>query len=650
LKDDILKPACFSDLDQCVDTIIGHVGSRIVLGLPLGIGKPNQLANALFRRACADNKLQLTIITALSLQPPRASSLPEKRFLEPISGRLYSEYPPLEYVDALNSGRLPQNINVIEFYVRPGAYLNNERAQRNMLSSNYTHAVRDLLAMGVNVIAQSVAQATIDGHIYYSLACNPDITLDLLAAPRPDNAARIFLIGQVNTRLPFMGAEARLQPDAFDAILAGDAYNYQPFSTINMPVDNVEHMIGLYASCLIRDGGTLQLGIGEISDAVAHSLNLRHSNNAAYLRTLNHISASEKFGTVIAACGDNGVFNRGLYGLTELLADALWFLYRKGIIKRKVYPYTGDEKPKDGIVIHAAFCLGSQEFYRELRTLGTNASDIRMCPVSFTNELYGADYPVKCAQRRHARFINSGLKATLSGAIVSDGLANGQVISGVGGQYNFVDMAHTLPDARSILTIRSTRGQGAALESNIIWNYGHTTIPRHLRDIVITEYGIADLRGKIDEQIIIELLKITDSRFQQGLLKTAQQAGKLRRDYRLPPEFCNNYPQTIAQMLEPERVHFPEYPLGTDFTAEEQALLPVLENLKALKRDKRALLRTLLRMALLRNIPERLNPLLARMQLQNPRNLGERFWRRLLAQQLLELEKENTSRRVREDA
>ncbi len=720
MKDDILKPAYYNDLDQCVAAIIEKVGNRIVLGLPLGIGKPNQLANALFRRACADNTLRLTIFTALSLQPPRASSLPEKRFLDPISRRLYGGYPPLEYVDALSSGRLPPNIEVIEFYVRPGAYLHNARAQRNILSSNYTHAVRDLLARGVNVIVQSVAQATIDGDVCYSLACNPDITLDLLSAPRPDKDAKILLIGQVNTRLPFMGAKARLRPDAFDAILAGDTYNHEPFSTINMPVDNVEHMIGLYSSCLIRDGGTLQLGIGEISDAVAHSLNLRHSNNAAYLRTLNHISAFKKFGAVIAASGGSDVFSRGLYGLTELLADGLWFLYRKGIIRRKVYPHAGiqrlldagmigdylspdvwqylldagmspcigpdefsvlqrigvfradaqyengfisaqgsrfpadlsahrdffnhclGEKLENGAVIHAAFGLGSRNFYKDMRELGIGATDIRMCPVSFTNELYGDDYTVKCAQRQQARFINSGLKTTLSGAIVSDGLANGQMISGVGGQYNFVAMAHALPDARSILTIRSTRGQGAALESNIIWNYGHITIPRHLRDIVVTEYGIADLRSKTDEEIIIELLKIADSRFQPGLLKTAQQAGKLRKDYRLPPEFCDNHPRTIAHTLDRERAHFPEYPLGTDFTPEEQALLPALENLKALKRDRRALFKTLLRMAILGGIPERLNPLLARMQLQKPRNLRERFWRRLLVKQLLQLEAANS--------
>jgi hypothetical protein len=217
-------------------------------------------------------------------------------------------------------------------------------------------------------------------------------------------------------------------------------------------------------------------------------------------------------------------------------------------------------------------------------------------------------------------------------------LANGQVVSGVGGQYNFVAMAHALPDACSILTIKSTRGQGAAVESNIVWNYGHITIPRHLRDIVVTEYGIADLRGKTDERIIIALLQIADSRFQPGLLKAAQGAGKLRRDFALPAAYRNNYPETIARALAPLRAHFPEYPLGTDFTAEERALLPVLENLKALRKDRPALFKAVLRAALLYRIPERLNVLLERMALHKPRGLRERAWRRLLAQQLLELE------------
>ena len=108
------------------------------------------------------------------------------------------------------------------------------------------------------------------------------------------------------------------------------------------------------------------------------------------------------------------------------------------------------------------------------------------------------------------------MKATLFGAAASDGLEDGRVVSGVGGQYNFVAMAHELAGARSILLLRATREAGGAVESNIVFNYGHATIPRHLRDIVVTEYGIADLRGRTDAEVAGALIAIADRRFQDG--------------------------------------------------------------------------------------------------------------------------------------
>ena len=59
---------------------------------------------------------------------------------------------------------------------------------------------------------------------------------------------------------------------------------------------------------------------------------------------------------------------------------------------------------------------------------------------------------------------------------------------------------HALRDGRSVLLLRSSRVGAAGARSNILWNYGHTTIPRHLRDVFVTEYGIADLRGKSDSR------------------------------------------------------------------------------------------------------------------------------------------------------
>ena len=119
------------------------------------------------------------------------------------------------------------------------------------------------------------------------------------------------------------------------------------------------------------------------------------------------------------------------------------------------------------------------------------------------------------------------MMATLGGAVVSDGLADGRVVSGVGGQFNFVAQAHALPGGRSIIAVRATRASGGRVESNIRWNYGHVTIPRHLRDVVLTEYGIADIRGKSDAEVAAAMLAIADSRFQPALLAEAQRAGKL---------------------------------------------------------------------------------------------------------------------------
>ena len=68
------RPARFADPDRLADAIIARVGKSIVLGLPLGLGKANHVANALFARAQADPSLKLVIFAALTLEKPRGSS------------------------------------------------------------------------------------------------------------------------------------------------------------------------------------------------------------------------------------------------------------------------------------------------------------------------------------------------------------------------------------------------------------------------------------------------------------------------------------------------------------------------------------------------------------------------------------------------
>ncbi|MGH8659692.1 MAG: acetyl-CoA hydrolase/transferase C-terminal domain-containing protein [Gammaproteobacteria bacterium] len=241
------------------------------------------------------------------------------------------------------------------------------------------------------------------------------------------------------------------------------------------------------------------------------------------------------------------------------------------------------ERLRRGILVHAAFFLGPHAFYETLHGLSEEERQaIGMATVSRVNQLSTAP-ALYAPQRREARFLNSALMATLSGAVVSDGFENGQVVSGVGGQYNFVAMAHALPDARSIILLRSTRGEGRDVVSNLVWHHGHITVPRHLRDIVVTEYGIAPVRGCPDKEIIARLLNITDSRFQEPLLKTAKRAKKLPADYRIPDAFKQNFPGRLEAELKPyrERGSFPEFPFGSDFTIEEQVLLKALRGMKA---------------------------------------------------------------------
>ena len=78
----------FVDVEKCVDAIIAKVGKKIVFGMPLGLGKPNHLANALYLRAKKDPSIHLRIMTALSLEVPKGSSDLEKTFLKPFAERI----------------------------------------------------------------------------------------------------------------------------------------------------------------------------------------------------------------------------------------------------------------------------------------------------------------------------------------------------------------------------------------------------------------------------------------------------------------------------------------------------------------------------------------------------------------------------------
>lgn len=711
-------PVNLTTVEDCVDQIIATVGKDIVLGVPLALGKPNQLVNAIYRRATQDSSINLRIVTALSLEKPSAKNDIEARFLDPFVERLFGDYVPLDYMTAIRTKSLPMNVTVSEFYFKAGSMKNVPLAQCNYISTNYTFVARDLIDNGVNVLAQMVAEKEIDGRAQLSLSCNPDVTLDIkpLLDREKQKGRNIMIIAQVHDDLPFMYNRAVVEPDFFDVVIRNPQYSTTLFAPPNMSVPPQDFVAGLHASTLLKDGGTLQIGIGSMGDAIVYAAQLRHQHNDYYRKLIGKIGCDEK---LLDAEGGQETFDKGLYGSSEMFVNGFRYLIESGIVKRKVYDdltlqtllnegdieetitdqtlrtlidagavsavlneddldyltYWGilnaDVTLKDnnliaggvtiandlsnpgnyqqlmdhglgktlkhGVYMHGGFFLGPQDFYQYLREMPCElAKNICMSSVGHINQL-SYDSPLLTAQRRDARFINTGMMVTLSGSVVSDGLEDGTVISGVGGQYNFVAMAHSLPDARSILCVRSTRGSGKHAQSNIVPFYGHITIPRHLRDIIVTEYGVANLRGKTDEEVAIALIKVADSRFQEELLEFAKENGKVCKDYELPSEYRNNTPEKINDWVSKWRKdgYFPAFPLGTDLTDEEIAIGKSLKEIKALMDNPRQLIKAIVR-AFVHDVDEEgAHKYLERMQLAHPDTAKETLIQHLL---MLELE------------
>ena len=625
-------------IERAVDDVLARLPMHIHLGLPLGLGKANRFVNALYQRIKLLPERRLTIYTALSLgRPPLGDGL-QRRFLEPFVERVFGDYIELDYLADLHRNTLPGNIHVEQFFMQPGSLLNSPAAQQDYVSSNYSHAARDINANGLNLVAQLVARDPQDAR-RLSLSCNPDVTLDLLPmiARRRAAGETVLILGHVHSDLPYMPGDSVLDIEDFD-ILIDDDERTTLFSTPNMPVSLQDHFIGLHASTLVRDGGTLQIGIGSMGDALSAALLARQGDNDGYRALLGDIDVTP-WRSLIEREGGVEPFARGLYGCSEMFVHGLMVLADAGIVRRKVYPDverqtqanagTLDESlHTDGISVHGGFILGPASFYQRLRELTlSKRSEFNMTAISYINELYGHE-DLKRLQRRDARFVNSAFTATLLGSAVADQLEDGRVLSGVGGQYNFVAQGHALHDARSVIILRSWRESGGDVSSNIVWEYGHCTIPRHLRDIVITEYGIADLRGKTDRHVIEAMLCITDSRFQAELIEQAQQVGKLPKDFCLDPRFADNSPERLQAIAARHPHLFPEYPLGSDFSAQEQDLLRALNWLKS--KFKLTQIYELGKATLDAPSAQAFPEHLARMGLEKPEGLREELYQRLL--------------------
>jgi acyl-CoA hydrolase len=137
-------------------------------------------------------------------------------------------------------------------------------------------------------------------------------------AARRGGGQPLALAVEVNANLPYMPGEAEFDLSDVDVVLEAEPPHYDLFAPPKEPVSLTDYAMALYAAALVRDGGTLQIGIGSFSDALAHALILRHTKNRDFRLLLDQLGVPLPPGVQLAP------FRIGLYGCTEMLVDVFW--------------------------------------------------------------------------------------------------------------------------------------------------------------------------------------------------------------------------------------------------------------------------------------------------------------------------------------
>ena len=227
-----------------------------------------------------------------------------------------------------------------------------------------------------------------------------------------------------------------------------------------------EEAIGRNIAGLVEDGSTLQLGIGTIPDAVLKFLEDKK---------------------------DLGIHS-------EMFSDGVVDLYEKGII-------TGANKTLDKGKMVAAFLMGSKKLYDFV----DNHPDVLMKTVDYVNN------PAVICQNPKVVAINSCLQVDFNGQVNSESMGAKQ-FSGIGGQLDYVRGAAMCPDGKAILAMPSTAKHGEVSRIVPVFEPGTTvTTTRTDAQYIVTEYGVANLRGKSLRQRAKLLIEIAHPKFREQL-------------------------------------------------------------------------------------------------------------------------------------
>jgi acyl-CoA hydrolase len=307
--------------------------------------------------------------------------------------------------------------------------------------------------------------------------CSLGIAVDVVKAAVKSAS---YVVAQVNPRMPWTNGASRIKVSAIDAFVKKEE------SLCELPISEPTASslwIGKYVASLIEDGSTLQLGIGSIPDAVLASL--------------------------------YGKKDLGVH--TEMISDGVLPLIEKGVVN-------GKQKTLHPRKIITSFCLGTKKLYDAVE----RNPRFEFRPTEYVND------PGVIAQNDRMISVNSALQVDLTGQVAADSLGN-TFYSGVGGQVDFVRGATRSKGGRSIIALPATAKGGKISRISVCLSPGTGVVTSRADiDFVVTEFGIASLKGKTIRERAIALIQIAHPRFRMELAEQAKKAGYIDQGHILP--------------------------------------------------------------------------------------------------------------------
>lgn len=327
---------------------------------------------------------------------------------------------------------------------------------------NYFSEIPSLIRrnqMPANVVFSMASP--MDKHGYFSLSLGADYTMAAVSKARA-------VVLEVNPNVPFAFGNCHVHISQVAALVESDA----PVLEVGLPqIGPVQEAIGKYVAELIEDGSTLQIGYGGIPDAVVMQLTAKH---------------------------DLGVH-------TEMIGDGILTLLEAGAVTNKRKNYLPGK-------MVATFALGSNKLYQ---FMDRNPA-LEMHPVDFTNP------PSLAGQNDKLVSVNATLQIDLLGQCGSESLGH-MPYSGTGGQTDFVRAANLSNGGKSFIVLPSTAKDDSISRIVPVLSPGtHVSTSKNDVNYVVTEFGVAQLRGKSAKQRARELIAIAHPNFRAELIEQAK--------------------------------------------------------------------------------------------------------------------------------